>query len=413
LLVSLVIASGSRIPVGFGVLPGNTSDSSTLPDIYETVNRVADDGPVEFLMDRIYPTPGNILFLKDHQDERMVYWVAPLKMGLSEKRARELVDEANRENKWGPISYRSSKEKKAKVDPPLTAFETAWTLTQKVKPELKPGQKRRPRGSIQTIEVEVRCVFYRHELNAEQERENRGIKIEQLEKALQEFSAKLNKREYQDIEYCKKKLAELLKSYTSVKKFVQCSVSQTNKGIISLIWSWDGEAILEETKYDGIFALLTNYTKEQINKNQLVEKYRERDQVEVDFKQMRGILELERILFQRPERIDTYAFIKVIALFVLAFLRFHAGQEGIKTTEKNIQESMGDILLVENQILPLGFKTYGVARDTELNRLFREIFSLPDPLELIKVMSEAEIAKVDDYVRTWYELWLEKNTPSQ
>ena len=34
LKVSLVIASRSRIPVGFGVLPGNTSDLSTLPDIF-------------------------------------------------------------------------------------------------------------------------------------------------------------------------------------------------------------------------------------------------------------------------------------------------------------------------------------------------------------------------------------------
>ena len=34
LIVSLVIASGSRMPVGFGVLPGSTNDSTTLPDVY-------------------------------------------------------------------------------------------------------------------------------------------------------------------------------------------------------------------------------------------------------------------------------------------------------------------------------------------------------------------------------------------
>jgi len=413
LIVSLVIGSGSRIPVGFGVLPGNTSDSSTLPGIYETVNRIADDGSVEFLMDRIYPTPSNILFLKEHQDERMVYWVSPLKMGLSKKRIRELVDQANREDKWESISYRSSKEKKAKIDPPLTAFETTWTLREKIKPELEPGQKRRPRGSTKTVEIEVRCVFYRHEINAGRERKNRDIKIEQLEKALQEFCTKLNKRKYQDIEYCKKKLTELLKSYAGVKKFVQCSISQTDKGVISLAWSWDREAIKAEIKYDGIFALLTNYTKKQVNKNQLVKKYRGRDQVEVDFKEMRGILDLERILFQRPERIDTYVFLKVIALFILAFLRFHAKQEGIKATEKDIQESMGDMLLVENRILPLGLKTYAIARDTEMNRLFRKIFLLPDPLELIKVMSEAEKARIDDYVLKWYDAWLKTDPQTQ
>ncbi len=51
-----------------------------------------------------------------------------------------------------------------------------------------------------------------------------------------------------------------------------------------------------------------------------------------------------------------------------------------------IQESMGDILVVENCILPLGVKTYAIARDTELNVLFRKIFSLPEPRVLIKVI---------------------------
>lgn len=409
LIVSLVIASGSRLPVGFGVLAGNTSDSSTLPGIYETVNRIADDGSVEFLMDRIYPTPSNILFLKEHEQERMVYWVSPLKMGLSEKRVRELIDEADRESKWKSISYRSTKERKAKIEPPLTAFEATWTLTEKVKPELEPGQKRRPCGSIQTIEIEVRCVFYRHELNAENERKRREMIKERLEDALQEFCLKLNKRKYQKLDYCENKLSELLKAFSCVKKFVQYSLSQTEKGVISLTWSWNEAAIEEEAKYDGTFALLTNYTSKQVNPNQLITKYRSRDEVEVDFKGMRGILDLERVLFQRPERIDCYIFLKVMAFFVLAFLRSYAEREGVKTTEKQIQESMGDILLVENCILPLGVKTYAIARDTELNVLFRKIFSLPEPRVLIKVMSDSEVAQVDYYVRRWYEAWLKEH----
>ncbi len=403
LIVSLVIASGSKLPVGFGVLAGNTSDSSTLPDIYETVDRIADDGAVEFLMDRIYPTPSNILFLKEHEQERMVYWVSPLKMGLSEKRVRELIDEANREGKWKSISYRSTKELKAKIDPPLTAFEATWILTEKIKPDLKPGQKRRPKGSIQTIEIEVRCVFYRHALNAEKEAEKREAEKERLEKTLQDFCTKLNKRKYQNLAYCQQKLAEVLKPFTGVKKIVQCDFSQSDNGAISLSWSWDEAAILEEAKYDGTFALLTNYTKKQMNANQLVTRYRVRNEVEIDFNNLRGLLDLERILFQRPERIDSYVFLKVIALFVLAFLRFYAEKEGIKTTEKKIQESMGDMLLIENSILPLGMKTYAVARDTDLNKLFRKIFSLPDPLTLIKVLSEAEMTQIDDYVRKCYD----------
>ncbi len=145
LIVSLVAASGSRMPVGFSVLAGNTSDSSTLPGIYETVDRIADDGPVEFLMDRIYPTPSNILFLERQKNDRVVYWVSPLKAGLSEKRFRDLVDEAYEENMFKPVEYRSQKEIKADIKPPLTAFETVWTLTETIKPQLEAGRKDGPK----------------------------------------------------------------------------------------------------------------------------------------------------------------------------------------------------------------------------------------------------------------------------
>ena len=272
-----------------------------------------------------------------------------------------------------------------------------------IKPDLQPGQKRRPKGSIKTVEIVVRCVYYRHELNAERERENRQFKMEQMDKSLQEIRCKLNKRKYRDLEFYKNKLSKLLNSYSDVKEFVKCDISQTSEGVISLVWAWDYEGIQQESKYDGIFALLTNYTKKQANKNVLIKKYRNRDEVEVDFKEMKGLLDLERVLFQRPERIDTYVFIKVIAFFVLTFMKAYAEQEGIKTAVKKIQEGMGDMLLAESEALPLKLKGYGIARDTELNRLFMNLFSLPDPYEIIRILDEVEIAKVDDYVQSWYK----------
>ena len=160
---------------------------------------------------------------------------------------------------------------------------------------------------------------------------------------------------------------------------------------------------MAEENYDGIFALLTNYATEQVNQNQLVKKYRGRDEIEVDFMEMKGILDLEKIIYQILARIETYVFLKVMAFFVLAFLRSYAEKEGIKTMERKIQEGMGDLLLVVNQIMPLGLEVYGLARDTVLNQRFRQLFSLPDPLKLIKKLSEVEIAQVDTYVLQWYE----------
>jgi transposase len=413
LIVSLVIASGSRMPVGFAVLAGNTNDATTLPAVYETVNRIADEGSVEFIMDRIYPTPSNVAFLREREQERMVYWVSPLKMGLSKSKVRQLIEEAYEKKLWKSISYRSSKEIKTNTVPPLSAFESTWTLTETIKPELEPGQTRRPKGSIKTTEIEVRSVFYRHEIQAERDRKNREEKQEQLNLALLDFSAKLNKRQYRELVCCQNKLTELLRSYPDVKQFLQYDLSQTDNGSIALTWFWQESALAEELKYDGTFALLTNYTPKQVNANQLVAKYRSRDEVEVDFKQMRGLLDLERVLYTRPERIDSYVFLKVIALFVLTFMRAYAKQNGVKATEQDIQESMGNILLTDTKIMPVEMKVYRVGRDSKLTQLFRELFSLPEPHMLIRVLNEAEIARVDEYVLKWYEAWLQEQKAPQ
>ena len=63
---------------------------------------------------------------------------------------------------------------------------------------------------------------------------------------------------------------------------------------------------------------------------------------------------------------------------------------------------MGDMLLVEGETLPLGVKTYAVARDTELNRLFRKTFDLPEPLDLIKILSEDAIQQINACVLQWF-----------
>ena len=403
LIVSLVIASGSKMPVGFGVHPGSTSDPTTLPEVYSSVHKIADEGAIEFLMDRAYPTASNLRFLMEHQDERMVYWVSPLKMGLSTREVRERIQGAWEQGLWKPITYRSTRETSGKITPPLTAFEATWILKDIVKPDLEPGQTRRPKGSIQTVKIEVRCVFYRHELTAGHEKNRRDIEKVKLEEALNEFTLKLNLRKFQELKYCQIKLDERLKAYPNTKKFVQCTLSISDSGVISLRWLWDEIALRTEEKYDGIFALLTNYQKEQVNANQLVQKYRGRDQVEVDFKDIKGILDLGRIIYQRPERIDAYIFLKIIAYFMLTFLRSYAEKAGIKTTEKKIQESMGDMLLVEGEILPLGVKTYAVARDTELNKFLRKTFDLPEPLDLIKILNEGSLQQIDACVINWHK----------
>ena len=353
LVVSLATAQGSRLPVGIEVCAGNTFDGDTLKHSFESINRIAPQGPVELIMDRIFPTPSNISYLNGQREIRECNWVSPLKIGLSEKAFKELVEDAYKNNLWEQLDYRSAKDKKAKKEPQLKAFESNWTLKQKILPELEEGQKRRPKGSKKVLEIVVRCVVYRDEEKAISEKATRMRNLEKLENELEEFKGKLNKYKYKTIEGSTKGLENILEKYSKYKKFVEVVLKQNDNASICLKWN-KNEALIkeEEEKFDGIFALLTNYEKEKVSANKLIGKYRERNEIEMNFRDLKGILDLERVFMQKQERIDCYIFLKSLAYFVLAFLRWYAEEEKFtKTTERNIQETLGEMCIVENKII--------------------------------------------------------------
>lgn len=412
LVTSLVVASGSRLPVSFDVLPGGTNDSTTLPKALVAMDRVAPPGPIEWIADRIFPSAKNILFLQN-QKQREYRFIAPLKTGVSEKRFRALVDQAWDQGQWESINYRSSEEMRKKRERSYEAYETAWTLTDIEKPELPPGQTRRPKGSIISHEVTVRCAVYRHGYKAEQEFQNREKQRVVCEAALEDFSKKLNKRKLQTLPECEQAIARLMKEFPKVKSFVKLELSKNAHNAVVLLWSWDEDAYTRQKRYDGIFAMLTNHSREHVSSNELLCRYRDRNQVEMNFRDLKGMLDLERIFMQIPERIDAYLFIKVLAYFVLAFLRWYAEEHGYgKMTESKIQDQLSEMGLSRISIEPLGIDKWSVANDNPLTIFFRSSLDLPDPHETINILNT--LTDAERQITLWLHDWeqLQRNEDS-
>ncbi|MEW6663329.1 MAG: hypothetical protein ACOY9Y_05670 [Bacillota bacterium] len=106
---------------------------------------------------------------------------------------------------------------------------------------------------------------------------------------------------------------------------------------VLLSWTWDEDACVRQKRYDGVFAFLTNHLQDEVSANEMLCRYRDRNQIEMNFRDLKGLLDLERIFMQIPERIDAYLFVKVLAYFVLAFLRWYAEEHGYgKITESKI-----------------------------------------------------------------------------
>ena len=403
LVTSLVAASGSRLPISFDVLPGGTNDSTTLPKALAAMDRVAPPGPIEWIADRIFPTAKNILFLQN-QKQREYRFIAPLKTGISEKRFRELVNQAWDQELWKDINYRNAEEIRKKRERSYQAYEAEWTLTETGKPELPPGQTRRPKGSIIRHEVTVRCTVYRHGYKAKQELQNREKQRVDCEVALEEFSQKLNKRNLQTLKECEQAGERLLKDFAKVKPFLNLTFSENAHKVVLLTWTWDEEAYIRQKRYDGVFAFLTNHSQEEVSANEILCRYRDRNQIEMNFRDLKGLLDLERIFMQIPERIDAYLFIKVLAYFVLAFLRWFAQEHGYgKMTESKIQDQLSEMGISRISIEPLGIDKWSVANDNPLTIFFRSSLGLPDPHEAINILNALTDPKRQ--ITLWLQAW--------
>lgn len=402
LVMSLAVASGSRLPVAFGVYSGNTFDAHVLPDAFHAIQQVASPGPIELVMDRIFPTPENILFLQQQDHECL--WLSPLKTALAGKPFRDLVVDIEENNRWQAISYRSQKEIQAKEEPPMSIYETNWKLVHVEKPPLAEGKIRREKNSIKRTAIPVRCVVYRHTKKAKHESERRRKKQQELEVTLNELKTKLNKRNLTEQVACEKAIKKLCESYAAVKKFVKIVLTTTGEkeNIMVLHWIWDEVALECEEKTDGVFALITNYPIDKVNANQLLAIYRSRNEVEVDFRDMKGLLNLEQVFLQLPERIDCYLFLKVLAYFVLALLRWTAEEKKFaKTTEKKIQDTLGDMFISETSIEPLAISSYAVGSDSLFTQWIRDEFDLPNPYEVIEELNSDAELRIDAAISEW------------
>lgn len=424
LVTSMIASAGSKIPVGGFVYPGNTNDSTTLPDAIEVIKRIAEEDKSdtkELVMDRIYLTAKNILTMRNTLGVK-IKWLSPLKSGLSEERFRKIVDEGYEKGLWKEIDYRSPKEISKKLNPSMKAFETTWIMTEKIKPELEKGQKRRAKGSIQEIEVESRCVVYKDENRAEDERKARDKRKEKIDEKLSEFEMKMNKRNLKGLKKCQEYVEKILKNNSDLKRCIVYSFeeeiveSNSNKkgdkeDVKKVIFNhcWNEELYEAESKYEGVFSLLTEFTKEEKNSSELIGVYRSRNEIEMNFRDLKGILELERVFLQEPERIDAYIYLKIIAYFVLAFLSWYLKEKhGIKMSEKAIQDTLGKINIVEGELSPTGITFCDITGDSELCKKLRNDLNITNPYKSIGYINQISIKNFEIWLSKWYENWLKE-----
>ncbi|GAB6171256.1 hypothetical protein JCM15765_07340 [Paradesulfitobacterium aromaticivorans] len=130
---------------------------------------------------------------------------------------------------------------------------------------------------------------------------------------------------------------------------------------------------------------------EDVSANEILCRYRDRNQFEMNFRDLKGLLDLKRIFVQIPERIDAYLFIKVLAYFVLTFLRWYAEEQGYgKISESKIQDqlSMMSMSMSRISIESLRINMWSVVNDNPYTIFLRSSLGLSDPHDAIKLLND-------------------------
>lgn len=399
LMLNLTIAAGASLPVTAAIDPGNVQGGGVFPRTLEQVRQLVQGEEYEIIMDRGIITHDNIhLMLKNPG----TYFIGPLKDELSRTWVAEQLEHLDNEA-FSPINYRSKQEIKQDRPSHYLAAETEYTFQVELN-RRKKGEPRRKKGTREFDQVTVRAVIYRDTEKQQRDAKHRLEDIEKVETALKELQAKLNKRNLQTLAACQQKVQEIFKGKPDMRLAYTITVNTNQYGAVTLSWEKNETAMQELAKTDGIFVLLTNHPQDKVNAEELLTRYRGRNDIEMSFRFLKGALDLTQVFLRKDGRVDAYCFLKVLGMFVINFAAWYLQKYGkIKLSPQKLQKQFGNTTLVEQRLQPFGIRRWVGANICEPIEILVNLLKLPHPkilIELLNVPLDYDRI-IDDWVKKY------------
>lgn len=400
LVLNLTISAGASLPVTAVTDPGNVQGGTTFERTFEQVQKITGGNPFEIIIDRGILTHENMHLMLGSKRSQ---FIGPLKDELSRSWVLEQLNKAG-EDAFFPISYRSKQEIQKNSLPHYQALETEYTFSVDIEPRKK-GGPRRKKGERKIATHQVRAVIYRDLDKKNKDAKRRQEQIQRTQQALSDLNGKLNKRNLTTVEACQKEVAKIFKGRPDMRRLFNVTVKENQHGAVVMSWpiSLDNSILRELAKTDGIFVLLTNHDKAFVDANELLTRYRGRNDIEMSFRFLKGALDLEQVFLRRPERVDAYCFLKVLAMFVINFAAWILEKHGKRLTPKKLQKEFGAMTIVEQRLEPMGIRRWVGANIPASIEILVNLFQLPHPVQLIEIVNTPI-----DYSQFIQE-WISKN----
>ncbi|MBU0577841.1 IS1634 family transposase [Patescibacteria group bacterium] len=311
LVYCLTVSADGFVPIHYKTYPGNTTDDTTHIDTWNTLTNII--GKKDFL------------------------YVADCKVCTDKQ-----------------LSYIVSQNGKA-----LTIIPETWSEVQQFKDELRRKAKKKKiimrrrltthgnkydtfsflEGTYKTQKRSYTIFWIHSSQKKAQDFYRRQVFLQQAEKALQELSLKLNKRNLKSKNAITQTVNNILNKY-KVTSFYNITIHQQEikyqvqagrgrpgpntkyqtviENHFTLCWHQNKRALSQEKNVDGIFPLLC--TDKNIDVKSALAAYKYQPRLEKRFTQFKSIHNAAPLLFKNIERVEAMMFLFFIALMIQAVI---------------------------------------------------------------------------------------------
>ena len=164
-------------------------------------------------------------------------------------------------------------------------------------------------------DCKTRYMLCKNDKEMEKEGKTRSKMIEKVELLLSKKAAVKRKRNVQKVSASVGRIFEKHK----IEKFFTWHVGK--RGVLT--WSLKNEVVEAEKELDGCYAIKTDTDKTRMNKESVVQSYRDLQKVEQAFKNLKTVmLELRPVYHKSDDRIKAHIFLVMLAYY----LQWHAMQ---------------------------------------------------------------------------------------
>ena len=311
LVYCLTVSADGFVPIHYKTYSGNITDDTTHIETWNTITNIIDKKDFLYVADCKVCTDKQLSYIVSHHGKALT--IIP----ETWSEVQQFKDELRRQAKKKKIIMRRRLDVLGKKYDTFSCFE----------------------GTYKTHKRSY-AIFWIHssQKNA-QDFHRRQIFLQQAEKALEELSFKLNKRNLKSKEAIAQRVDNILNK-NKLQPFYNITIhqQQTNykvqsgKGrpgpntkyktvtekIFFLSWHQNKRALSQEKNVDGIFPLLC--TDKNIDAKSALAAYKYQPRLEKRFTQFKNIHDAAPLLFKNIERVEAMMFLFFIALMIQAVI---------------------------------------------------------------------------------------------